>query len=450
MQYFPKDHLQAFYEALCFMNDASFTRARDEWLHLAPLQHGRGEWELTEEQVLAIWTQAKIYRERTGSADPRAQAERRRQEARQAGRRKKKQDQRNPNAIGPCKACGNMGHMTAASHACPMHKVNKADFLREWMPGHVTFARKVGFDAVVNLPYALPLKRNIEATSKCVKNILVRVQIFLNHFALSFPDEFNNYLICTNGLYSLTQLVYPRSPASRNDPANPITSENTRARLPPSLLSHWMAFARDHPSIRYDPAHFHGHKFIADTLTPCLDALETAYTNCLAEKFDRKVKRYIKFLFAVQGQEVPRLNNVVDDLYQLFAEHTTTTAENNSPSLDVPHPPSPSLTHPSPSHPHDISTGESQSTNTPADEAIAIITQQVLAMKPPGMGLIDEGKLQEDPTMTLKILIQIASAYQDYKDQENENPVKDLTSPSSQSQVWIAEQSQSLRRRSLA
>lgn len=136
---------------------------------------------------------------------------------------------RNPNVRPTCASCGMPGHATASPPHCPNNPLRKDEFLRRRIPQHKTFTRVRSYNAAVRPEYRCILLQRVNEASDYLRQVMTRLQLFMNDFALHHPFDLTQHLFSHQGLYNVTKLI-------RQRPFPP------RQGMPASIQQHWNVF----------------------------------------------------------------------------------------------------------------------------------------------------------------------------------------------------------------
>ncbi|ORX59530.1 hypothetical protein DM01DRAFT_1405059 [Hesseltinella vesiculosa] len=197
----------------------------------------------------------------------------------------------NPNPPEVCPTCHLTGHSSSANRACPFHPTSKAEFMKRRMPGHEQYTRIKSFEAFVRKPFVDQLRQAVSVKSQYLKNVMTRLQLFMSDYAANHASDLTPFLLHQNGLYLVSQLI-----RGRRDEF--VTKSAQDPRVPASLLRHW---DNDyHVTLApYDTYDQPGH---TAELTMACKEQATANKNHISKNFEGRVKAFIKFRFAVDGE----------------------------------------------------------------------------------------------------------------------------------------------------
>ncbi|ORX51223.1 hypothetical protein DM01DRAFT_1375492 [Hesseltinella vesiculosa] len=200
------------------------------------------------------------------------------QAERQAGRQARRAGAANPQAV-------------ARGRLRPRKEAFYSDLMG---PSRTRYTRKLSFNQAVPQPYHRRqafLEMNLR-TSHHLREIVIRIGHFLNHFILTYPEELNTAILEQNGLSKIFALV-----------------RAALAELPGS------------PSLTYSS------DVNALTVNQALKSMSTGYADTISDHFDKKLKRYMKWRLDMAAFEssivIPTWlkYKIVDITYTDFALH---------------------------------------------------------------------------------------------------------------------------------
>lgn len=169
-----------------------------------------------------------------------------------------------------CPSCGAKDHFSSRSPSCPNHKEtlqDKATRIAGTKREH--FCRRVPFSSIARPEYHDELRQRICELSTHLREIIIRVQLFVNDFIIFYATEpIDKYVFNANFFYSTAQLVMGKS----------ITNDNPN--YPQSVLSHW-AYFKD----RYECTYTMPMTGYSAALSYACKLLETTYINFYVENF---------------------------------------------------------------------------------------------------------------------------------------------------------------------
>ncbi|ORX42432.1 hypothetical protein DM01DRAFT_1387335 [Hesseltinella vesiculosa] len=241
---------------------------------------------LTQEQAILVLSWAEKHR---STRDPDTAADIRRMV--QQGAQQFQVAAANPNPPEVCPTCHLTGHSSSANRACPFHPTSRAEFMKRHMPGHEQYTRIKSFEAFVRKPFVDQLRQAVSVKSEYLKNVMTRLQLFMSDYAANHASDLTPFLLHQNGLYLVSQLI-----RGRRDEF--VTKSAQDPRVPASLLRHW---DNDyHVTLApYDTYDQPGH---TAELTMACKEQATANKNHISKNFEGRVKAFIKFRFAVDGE----------------------------------------------------------------------------------------------------------------------------------------------------
>ncbi|ORX61430.1 hypothetical protein DM01DRAFT_1122431 [Hesseltinella vesiculosa] len=272
-----------------------------------------------------------------------------------------------------CPTCGLPGHSRSSNPACPFRALSKKQFMSSRLPASEDYTRVRSFDSIVRPAYRNVLITNIKAKSDYLRRTLTRLQLFLLDYATHHSDQVPPFLFTQNGLYLMTQLTRGHLNAFL---------ERSDERVPGTVLTHWHEFNQDLLNVAtYDTP---GH---TAELSMACKLQATANRNHITENFEGRIKKFVKFRFAVDGEEPPsRILGIIKDyVYQTFAM----IARNMEPlPAEIP---------------------ERHRSLT------VLVLNELWAMKPPQLPTITQETMRADPGRHLPILRAILDVYDHYR-----------------------------------
>ncbi|ORX50998.1 hypothetical protein DM01DRAFT_1347313 [Hesseltinella vesiculosa] len=187
------------------------------------------------------------------------------------GRRKRKLETANPDA-------------TPRSHMRP----TKKQYYDDVLPNREEYTRKLSFDLAVRPDHMLTLQQNVTDASQQLRQLILRVGLFVNHFILTYPQQLVRTVMNGNGLYKVYMLL-------RGDQ----NVGGFAGQLPPELLGHlvpsklhWLQNLVPRLCCSRRPP----GSIDANTIKCALDHMATGYNESTNEHFEAKFKSYIRFL----------------------------------------------------------------------------------------------------------------------------------------------------------
>ncbi|ORX62298.1 hypothetical protein DM01DRAFT_1403972 [Hesseltinella vesiculosa] len=197
---------------------------------------------------------------------------------------------RNQHPSETCPTCGLPGHSRSSNPACPFRALSKKQFMASRLPASEDYTRIRSLDAIVRPTYRNILITNIRAKSDYLRRTMTRLQLFLLDYATHHPYQVLPFLITQNGFYLMTQLTSGHLNAFL---------ERSDKRVPGTVLTHWHEFNQDLINVAtYDtPGRYH------------------------RANFEGRIKKFVKFRFAVDCEAPPSRNLAIikDYVYQNFA-----------------------------------------------------------------------------------------------------------------------------------
>ncbi|ORX47677.1 hypothetical protein DM01DRAFT_1410073 [Hesseltinella vesiculosa] len=278
---------------------------------------------------------------------------------------------RNQHPPETCPTCGLPGHSRSSNPACPFRALSKKQFMASRLPASEDYTRIRSLDAIVRPTYRNVLITNIRAKSDYLRRTMTRLQLFLLDNATHHPDQVQPFLFTQDGFYLMTQLTHGHLNAFL---------ERSDECVPDPVLTHWHEFNQDLINVAtYD--------------TP-------GHTTVLSMAC--RIKKFVKFRFAVDGEAPPSRNLAIikDYVYQNFAMVTR-----NMEPLPV----------------------EIPERHRPLT---VLVLNELWAMKPPQLPTITQETLRADPGRHLPILRTILDVYDHYRatnDDENDVEVPSFT-----------------------
>ncbi|ORX45249.1 hypothetical protein DM01DRAFT_1386592 [Hesseltinella vesiculosa] len=289
------------------------------------------------------------------------------------GRRKRKLETANPDA-------------TPRSHMRP----TKKQYYDDVLPNREEYTRKLSFDLAVRPDHMLTLQQNVTDASQQLRQLILRVGLFVNHFILTYPQQLVRTVMNGNGLYKVYMLL-------RGDQ----NVGGFAGQLPPELLGHFgslqaaLAAEPGSPSLLFAPP---PGSIDANTIKCALDHMATGYNESTNEHFEAKFKSYIRFLaLMLCGNWI--VTKLVDESYIHFAMKT----EQYHPAIDwtavLDHAEWPE------DMPHTITAY--------TDLGNALVTQ-LFVFKPQYVGIITAGYLKQHPHHSIQLLLEATTSMEQY------------------------------------
>ncbi|ORX53472.1 hypothetical protein DM01DRAFT_1374306 [Hesseltinella vesiculosa] len=295
---------------------------------------------------------------------------------------------RNQHPPETCPTCGLPGHSRSSNPACPFRALSKKQFMASRLPASEDYTRIRSLDAIVRPTYRNVLITNIRAKSDYLRRTMTRLQLFLLDNATHHPDQVQPFLFTQDGFYLMTQLTHGHLNAFL---------ERSDECMPDPVLTHWHEFNQDLINVAtYDtPGHI-------TVLSMACKLQASANRNHITENFEGRIKKFVKFRFAVDGEAPPSrsLATIKDYVYQNFAMVTR-----NMEPLPV----------------------EIPERHRPLT---VLVLNDLWAMKPPQLPMITQETLRADPGRHLPILRTILDVYDHYRatnDDENDVEVPSFT-----------------------
>ncbi|ORX57539.1 hypothetical protein DM01DRAFT_1382076 [Hesseltinella vesiculosa] len=272
------------------------------------------------------------------------------------------------NAIGLvfCRDCGQEGHVTKVSQNCPHHSATapmidltstnpdvrsniqaerqagrqarragaanpqavargrlrprKEAFYSDLMgPNRTRYTRKLSFNQAVPQSYhrRQAFLEMILRTSHHLREIMIRIGLFLNHFILTYPEELNTAILEQNGLSKIFALV-------RGDQ---VVTETFAGQLPEHLVDHFRLLQAALAELPGSPSLTYSSDVYALTVNQALKSMSTGYVDTISDHFDKKLKRYMKWRLDMAAFESSSViptwlkYKIVDITYTDFALH---------------------------------------------------------------------------------------------------------------------------------
>jgi hypothetical protein len=198
------------------------------------------------------------------------------------GRTGRREENKNPNLQHKTCKCGSNDHRTARSKDCPFHKASKKEIAQDILGSkREQYVRKIPFDSLVRPQFKDHLKHMIIDLSSQVREIVIRVQIFVNYYIIHRVQDnqgIPTYVYSQNFFYSIAQLVTGFS----------ITNSNSN--MPSDIMVVWDEFVLKFPDARCLP-NLTGY---SDALSFECKKLETIYSNQIVENFELYIAKYFK------------------------------------------------------------------------------------------------------------------------------------------------------------
>ncbi|ORX53555.1 hypothetical protein DM01DRAFT_1322500 [Hesseltinella vesiculosa] len=188
--------------------------------------------------------------------------------------------------------------------------LTKVAYVSAWYGKDRTQSIKTSFFSAVRPAYRQVVRDRVLEQSDLLRRLIIKLQLFVNHYVLANVDHVDESLFKENGFYSASQFVRGRQ----------VTT--THQRLRQSLLVHWETFRTMHPSIE------HGQGVDTHALASYLKGLATAYVNNFTVPFESRIKAYIRFLISCLDVTVSRgdTRKIVDFAYEKFAQREVRSA----------------------------------------------------------------------------------------------------------------------------
>lgn len=170
-----------------------------------------------------------------------------------------------------CPSCGATDHFSPRSRLCTNHKESLKDIsIRIAGSKREEFTRRIPFSSIVNQQYHDELQQKICELSKHLREVIIRVQLFVNDFILAnHSGPINQHVFSQNFFYSTAQLVLGK----------PVTNNSN---YPEAVLAHWRYFQTEYELPDIIPI-----KGYSDALSYACKTLETTYINFYVENFHR-------------------------------------------------------------------------------------------------------------------------------------------------------------------
>jgi hypothetical protein len=144
------------------------------------------------------------------------------------------------------------------------------------------FCRKCSFDGGIREPFVHLLRQNVITLARYQRSVVVRAQIFVNHYFLTQQGPVKQACFTQNLWYSVMQLVMGR----------PITT--TSDKLPDDLISCWQAFKTVFPLAELPAQEQAARPANITSLPFACEVLATNYTNHIVENFSSRIQTYMK------------------------------------------------------------------------------------------------------------------------------------------------------------
>lgn len=191
-----------------------------------------------------------------------------------------------------CKKCNLPGHSSARSPLCSFYIMNKAKtMLQNLGPDYTVYVRKLPFQNCVKEEYQNILKQKIISCCSAVREIVLRVKLFVNWYLLKTPTESAPEGIFRQQFwYPVCQMVGNRKPT------------NTKL-LPEIFLQEWDNFKAGNPDVTFNGDLIGGS---SQCITEACKELATTYENPVVEIFEDILKRFLRY--RIQTMIVVKIN----------------------------------------------------------------------------------------------------------------------------------------------
>jgi hypothetical protein len=178
-----------------------------------------------------------------------------------------------------CSSCHGEGHKSSRSKGCPNHKLTKQEQIQSLLGDNtVSITRKIKLDTILRPEYKMSNTSKVLVVSEHVRNIMIRVQLFVKYYLILHANETVDKKVFTqNFSYCITQLVLRKAP------------KNTKA-LSDDCLNCWNRFSSRY-KVTYDMAQsVNGY---SQCITAACVEMSTCYTNLIVECFEARLETYL-------------------------------------------------------------------------------------------------------------------------------------------------------------
>ncbi|GAA5794871.1 hypothetical protein HPULCUR_000219 [Helicostylum pulchrum] len=197
-----------------------------------------------------------------------------------------------------CTSCKKTGHKSSRSSACKNHNINKKEILsmnlgKKYQP----FTFKIPLDKCVKQEFLPRLKAFAISSSRDVREIVFRAQLFVNYYIVRRSNQQEN-----------------------NDLPRCIFRQQFCNNLPSDMLSVWDLFKAQHRTIMYNAVLRPGS---SQCLTKACTELATSYHNRIVENFETRVIKFLTYKLQITfvNMDYATIKNIVQDYcYQLICK----------------------------------------------------------------------------------------------------------------------------------
>lgn len=198
------------------------------------------------------------------------------------GKKDRREKNKNPNLDDKKCKCGSNDHRSARSKDCPYHKKTMEEIAKETLgSSREEFVRKLPFDSLVRPQFKEHLKHRIIDLSSHVREIMIRVQIFVNYYIIHRVDHHQSvptYVYSQTFFYSVAQLIIN------------IPISNTNSNMPSDIRAVWNQFASNFPDVKY----LQKLSGYSDALSYECKNMEAIYSNHIVENFELYIAKYFR------------------------------------------------------------------------------------------------------------------------------------------------------------